>query len=813
MTSLRILVPDGTTNYVKNPSFRYDTTGWTAAGSVISRVLDYARFNIASLKVVTTGAALGEGCFYRVSDLRNISEPITASVYVRGSGIVRVRLTTNNTYLSENIELLPTRWQRVEVSGYSNGGDDVRIYVETVFRIQAATFYVDGAQIERHAYATTYCDGDQEGCWWNVLSHGSISTRPVDTRTGGRWISLVGCDRAEPDLYFTVVGGLGVAPIRNDIQSYADAPGSYYQSTKVLDRVVTITFFTKHEKLRRTRDVTLQHLHRLRSMLWNILKPDKTSGGQEFLIEYQDGARPVYLWARYDGGLEGEWDVRNEYVMSFPLRLLAVSPFLFEDDQEVATLDFRYSLTANFILRRFDGNWSEMNGGLDDPPRSLAIGKRGEIVAGGAFVHANNKVTALDPMIFANRVCYWNGDKWVGYGTGANDAIFAVAVAPNGDIYVTGQFTSIGGVACNRVARWNSATSAWVAMGTGLDNTGFAIRVAPNGDVYVGGAFTAAGTSTAKYIARWDGSSWHRLGASGGLNNDVFAIAISDDGTQVFAGGEFTDEYGTPGILALNYVGLYYPATDDWWEVGDGFNNIVRCLDISPSGRLYAGGDFVEAGNLTGQVMLYIAYFNGAQWFDMNGGADNIVRCLDVSALGQVIAGGDFTRIGGVDANYCALWNGSVWVALDTNGGPVYACLFDDQGNIYLGSSFIADYASVTIVENIGSAEVSPKLYILGQGTLKWIENQTSRRRLYADLDILTGEEIMIDFAHGTAISTVRGNLSWGIQPGSDFRSWKLLPGRNEIAALMENNLASKMQLSYTPRHWSADATHDIESF
>lgn len=814
MASLRILLPDGTTNYVLNPSFRYIVTDWDVVGSVPTRTLDYARFNIASLKIVTNGAVLGEGCYYRVNALAGISEPITGSIYLRGSGIVRVRLVESKTWLSANIELSPTRWQRVVVTGYSTGMNDVRIYVETVSRIQTATFYVDGAQIERKPYATTFCDGDQEGCWWNVIEHTSLSIRSPSTRAGGRWVSLGGCEREESNLYFNVIGGLGMAPIRNDTQSYADVPGSYYQSTKILDRLITITFNVKAEKLIRKKEASLRDLHKLRQMLLDILKPDMTAGAEEFLLEYQDGAYPLYFKARYDGGLEGEWDVRNEWVNSFPIRLLAVSPFLREDDQEVAQVNFRESQTVNYAMRRFDGDWADMNGGMDNTILDFEIGSRGEIIACGSFIHANNKITAIHPMIFANRIGYWDGTEWHQYGAGANNIIRAIAIAPNGDIYAVGDFTSIGGVACNRVARWVSATSAWQAMSTGLNGIGRAVKVAPDGQVYVGGEFTTAGGVVAKYIARWDGGSFHPLGALGGLNQFVYAIAISADGSEVFAGGAFTDEFGSPGILALNYVGLYIPSTDDWWELGDGFNATVLALTLSPAGRLYAGGSFTEAGNVTGQILLYIAYFNGAQWFDMNGGANNTVRGLDVSEFGITLAVGDFTRIGGVDVNYAGLWNGSTWVGLDANiGGVSYAGIFDKKGNIYLGGGVSADYASITNVTNVGSAEVSPILYLQGQATLKWIENQTAKKRIYADLDILAGEEIMIDCAHGTAISTVRGNLAFAILPGSDFRSWKLLPGDNEIAALMENNLSSKMQISYVPRHWSADATQRVDSF
>lgn len=34
MATLRILVPDGTTNYITNPSMRYDASGWNATAGV-----------------------------------------------------------------------------------------------------------------------------------------------------------------------------------------------------------------------------------------------------------------------------------------------------------------------------------------------------------------------------------------------------------------------------------------------------------------------------------------------------------------------------------------------------------------------------------------------------------------------------------------------------------------------------------------------------------------------------------------------------------------------------------------------------------
>src|SRR3990167_4536395 len=153
MASLRILAPDGTVNYVENPAFRYNTNGWTAAGATLTRVLNPARWNVASMKIVTNGSALQEGAYYRVSRLAGVNEAVTGSAYVRGSGWARVRLIdypAGEEWAGLAVQLRSDRWERLSVSGFTTGSDDLRLYVETYERVQAATFYVDGAQVERH---------------------------------------------------------------------------------------------------------------------------------------------------------------------------------------------------------------------------------------------------------------------------------------------------------------------------------------------------------------------------------------------------------------------------------------------------------------------------------------------------------------------------------------------------------------------------------------------------------------------------------------------------------------------------------------
>ncbi|MCB1322659.1 MAG: hypothetical protein KDK34_20535, partial [Leptospiraceae bacterium] len=462
---------------------RNDTTGFTAVGASIDRTLARARFGIASLSIETVGSVVNEGAYYRVNGLRDVSEAVTASVYVRGEGKVRLRLIDNpngKQWVSDEIFLNDIAWKRVEVSGFTTGSNDVRLYIETS-DTQTITFYADGFQLERKPYATTYCDGEQPGCYWNGTYNSSYSTRYADTREGGRWVSPMD----DKDVYITTVGGLGVAPIRNNIQPYADAPGSYYQNNKIQNRVWTVLFHVKHPQLvRMSNKNSLEKLHGLRQTLFNIFQPDKTAGGQEILVEYQDGPKPLYFRARYDSGFEGEWDIRNGFIQSFPVRFLIVSPLFFNDSYEVASLSIRNREMVNYVLQRYAGEWRSMNGGMDGNILNFAIGRNGEIYAVGEFIHANNSASATDPQIFANFIAYWDGDQWQQVGSGANGFIYDIAVGANGYVYVVGDFTSIGGVAANRIAYWNG--SSWNAMSTGFNDIAYGIAVDANGNVFAG---------------------------------------------------------------------------------------------------------------------------------------------------------------------------------------------------------------------------------------------------------------------------------------------------------------------------------------
>ena len=145
-----------------------------------------------------------------------------------------------------------------------------------------------------------------------------------------------------------------------------------------------------------------------------------------------------------------------------------------------------------------------------------------------------------------------------------NHVIKAVAADGSGGWYIGGDFTTVGGLARNRLAHITAAgtVDAW---NPGANSTVNALAVSGS-TVYVGGGFTRICQTAASTC--WNGSaaqtrsSLAAVDTDGTLgswnpnaNNVVNALAVS--GSTVYAGGDFT----TIGPSLVRYLAAFRPAT------------------------------------------------------------------------------------------------------------------------------------------------------------------------------------------------------------------------------------------------------------
>jgi len=217
--------------------------------------------------------------------------------------------------------------------------------------------------------------------------------------------------------------------------------------------------------------------------------------------------------------------------------------------------------------------------------------------------------------------------NWTSIGglPGPNGPVYAATVDGSGNLYIGGQFTSVGGVFATNIAKWNG--SDWSAVDSGLNGSVHALAISGD-DAYAGGRFKMAGGIVVNGIAKWSGGSWSALGT--GVNGEVHALAIS--GSNLYAGGVF-NMGGSIAVIA-KWTGSGRSALSPGIGGGRPFPSVVA-LAMSGS-NLYVGGDFMFAGTNTAN---HIARWDGSRWSTLGMGIDDpgterpepVVRALAAS--------------------------------------------------------------------------------------------------------------------------------------------------------------------------------------
>lgn len=801
---LSVMVPEAGTNLISNPSAELASTGYSAGLSTLSRVTNYARFGITALKVVTANVSTAEGIVFNYDDTllpATAGQTYTFSVYVRGAGTVQLAigwLNSSHAQLSAIsgaiLTLANTGWTRYSLTGTAPASTVYASVGVLTTSQQAVTFYCDGWQFENKDNATTYIDGDQPGGTWSGLYHGSASSRDANYRQGGEEVFL-------DDYGITLdmaLAGIGLPPIVNNVSDYALLPGAQWQSTQIKSRLIDLVATAA--------GTSLAELLQKRQSLIDLFGPAR--GGQPARIGYwgADADRPIYCDVRYVQGLQ--FSNAQGFIEKPAIRLLAVDPYWYADDAETAALNFTANVSnAAYGLRRSNGQWTALGSGFNGNVIAIAVDKqRGRVYFGGGFSTANG--------VTVNGICYWDGTTFVALGSGVSgrDAtVYSIAIAPNGDVWVGGSFNSVGSTT-HAIARWNIATSTWTTFTLGANTELFyALGFDKNGILYAGGSFTNwNGNANSDYIMKYDGSSWSALGT--GTNDYVLGLAL-DGSNNLYCVGNFTAAGGT----TVNYVAKWNGAA--WAALGttglSGGTTKGQAVIVLHDGRVIVGGTFTAAGGVNASN---IAQWNGTSWSALGSGVNNLVVGLAEGPDGILWVGGTFTSAGGIGlADRMAGWNGSSWFHPDVNlpGTPsTQAIAAVANGDLFIGFSTTgtATAAGITTITPVSTAEVYPVITVVGPSSgsavLEFIENQTTKQRMYFNLTINAGETVTIDLRTGrkTVTSNWRGLVSDQPLRNSDFANWRLQPGTNTIAAFVTGTTTgAALVANWQPAYLSVD--------
>lgn len=611
-----IVLPEATENLVLNPSVETNTTGYTAvgAGAAISRTLSEQRRGAYSLQI-TPAAGVASGVYYGTITL-TAGTAYTLSLDVKGvpGHVYNIYFASNaGAQIGSPLEFVGTGyWQRVKLSYPETATLARRFYI-----VQDASdtqpFYVDGWQVEAKPYATTYTDGDLEGFvigevayYWTGTFHGSSSVRAATTRSGGQLVNL-------SEYGFNLLGavGLGLAPV-NNFSLPSNLGGAFYQNT-----VEGVRQFTIVGDMNTANYYTLSAQ---KAALEQALSYNLTPYRQPLLLHFQETddcgvavGDEVYIKCVYQTGAEGNTDNLN--AENFPLQFTAY-------DREGMYIDGEYALPLSY---------------------NVTI--------------AHNNISRISP-----------SGEWSTFGVGANAPINAIEIDANGDIYIGGEFTSIAGVAANRVAVFRNG--AWAALGVGVDNDVYALALR-NGKLYVGGVFLNAGGAGAARIAAWDisTSTWAALGAglTGGAAPSCFTIFINSDNSYLYAGGGFT----SAGGAAASRIARWNLSTLAWSTLPmaalNGVSDVVYDIESNNLTDIWCTGAFQTAA---GVVVNHIARWNTSNnWYALTtglgvAGATYGTKLLFSPNAELYVAGLNMQTAGGVTCMNLAAWNGSSWRGL-----------------------------------------------------------------------------------------------------------------------------------------------------
>jgi hypothetical protein len=798
----RFVNPVATTNQVVNPSG--ETTGnFVALGAAtVTQVTTFQKYGIQSYRLQTGGNAQGIQLA--------LGNTLTNQTYW-ATARVRGKLPARWGFILKASPLIQAQLLETYGDGWFLYGvrfDGSRANGSTFVRIAqigpgSGDFYVDGVQVEAQTEYTTYCDGTQPGCGWNGVANASTSTRSGQSRAGGKPQDLF------DDYGFLVqkVVGTGAVTPTIGLDPYALLPGAELNSIKLEPRNFTLVgkFIADSE----------QELHDNRQALITALASDTYPDNQPVKFQFYGARVPKEISAYYQGGLEGDlaafynktfspvedsqWEETKKFVEKAAIQLVAPDPMWYEIGESAAVLDTNDSDTFRVFAGRLKstGQWSA----LGPPNAAGTYGNAQALAEDATYIYIGGSFSNFDNIAAADNIVRYNKQTGVysALGSGLNNIVNAIAIAPNGDVYIAGQFTDAGGIAAaDYLTVWNGTAFAAVGVpltGAAAITSARALAFDLSGNLYIGGSFLNWNNiANADGIVMWNGTAYSAL--STGTNFTVNALAIGF-GNILYVGGTFT----TIGGTAANYVASWDGST--FSALGTGLNALVNRLVVDPnSGLVYMGGDFTTAG---GNTANYTASWNGASFAALGSGLSGSVISLSIGQDGTLYVGGGFASAGGITlAEGIARWNGYAWAHLDIDlpGVPnVYGVLaskfvdpvIEQKYDLFLSfdTSGTGNFAGKITASNGGSALAFPKIvYTRSGGTTAIIEtlkNETIGLEILFNYSLLNGETLTVDLnpLNRTVISSFFGPRFDAVLPNSDFGIWALQPGSQDLTSFV----------------------------
>ncbi len=260
---------------------------------------------------------------------------------------------------------------------------------------------------------------------------------------------------------------------------------------------------------------------------------------------------------------------------------------------------------------RWDGvRLTPVGGGIDGGISRLVVFDDGS----GSKLFAGGSITGLRAFGEGRSIATWDGRDWRGLGADPADwdgSIHAMVIHDDGAgprLYVGGTFTTAGGFAASRIARWNGLF--WQPLGHGLNDWVNELASYDDGNgpaLYAAGRFSASGSQPLGKLARWTPAGWESVNVDFDATLPDLHLAVHDDGRgpRHFVGGRYRYSNDVParGMTSYGPLGpeiIEHPAAV---EVAAG-EQAVLTVAAAGTGLSYTwrrdGLPLSEGGNISG---------------------------------------------------------------------------------------------------------------------------------------------------------------------------------------------------------------------
>ena len=291
----------------------------------------------------------------------------------------------------------------------------------------------------------------------------------------------------------------------------------------------------------------------------------------------------------------------------------------------------------------------------------LQLQPDGKILMGGYFTQLHPFGTAISGHSYVARLNH-DGTADSSFTPNANNVVNAMVLQPNGQIIISGKFTTIQPtgsstpVTRNYVARLNADGTLDPVFNPNTNGVVYAVAYQPNGQIIIGGGFTtvqpngSAAPVTRNHIARFNADGSLDTTFNPNTDKTVLSLAVVPTG-QILVGGGFSTVSPNGGAATTRNCAARLNADG---SLDTGFdpepNGSVSTILVLPSGQAIFGGEFTTLqpnGASTALQCDFLARINTDGTLDTSYIINPLgaVSAVALQPDGKLLVGGAFTQV------------------------------------------------------------------------------------------------------------------------------------------------------------------------